>query len=377
MKLKHLIFFSIVILLSSCKSKDNSTEVSIILDEASVTAFAMQLEQSVVNGNPDFFNNAFDKSYLKTLIRDNSIVNSSLDAEFGQIFFENNFHLGDEAVNSIENGGDFKFVRYYLNEEDSSHHIVLRSYNDFTLNFYDCIVDTLGGQAVIKDAFIYNTGCNFSDNIRENILLNVLYKTNPEGITSMLSEIRSLNEKNKNKDAQELLTTHARALGDLNCYWQLYIANLYKICPKKKFIDSLNTLESKGVDIRLILLHRLLFNLNEGLTVANNETINKLIDYTGDDPIYLLIFGKTNYYAKNYVDALNCYETASQYLPPLWDLWYGKLECYHVLHDEESFNSCLTSGGNYYGMTEEELLNLKNKSFKEQSELRADFLPKE
>lgn len=365
MKLKHLIFFSIVILLSSCKSKDKSTEASIILDEASVTAFAMQIEQSIINGNPDFFNNAFDKSYLKTLIRDNSIVNSSLDADFGQNFFENNFHLGDEAVNAIDNGGDFKFVRYYLNEEDSSHHIVLRSFNDFTLNFIDCIVDTLGGQVVIKDAFIYNTGCNFSDNIRENILLNVLYKTNPEGITSILSEIRSLSEKGKNKDAQKLLTTHARALGDLNCYWQLYIANLYKNCTKKNFIDSLNTLESKGVDIRLILLHRLLFNLNEGLTEANNETINKLIDYTGDDPIYLLIFGKTNYYAKNYIDALNCYETASQYLPPLWDLWYGKLECFHELHDEESFNSCLTSGKNNYGMTEEELLNLKNKSFKE------------
>lgn len=364
--MKNIKYFCIacalLLLAGACKTKAPA-EGGIILDENSVSAFAMQIEQSVLNGNPDTYNKAFDKEYLKTLIRDNSIVNSSLDADFGQDFFESNFHAGDEAVALVDNGGDFKFVRYYLNTEDSSHHVVFRTYNDFILNFFDYVVDTLNGKIVIKDGFIYNTGNLLSDNIRENILLNVLYKTNPEGITSILSQIKDLSDQGKSKDALQLLNEHETELRELSYFWQLYIANLYKTCPKAQYIDSLNALANKGIDRRMLLLHQLMFYLNEGMTEACEGTINELIEYAGDDPIFLLIFGKTNFYAKIYETALGCYETADQYLPPLWDLWYGKLECFHALHDTEGFNRCLESAKQNYGMTDEELAELKRSKF--------------
>lgn len=351
---------TLLLLAGACKTKA-PVEEAIILDENSVSAFAMQIEQSVLNGNPDTYNQAFDKAYLKSLIRDNSIVNSSLDADFGQQFFESNFHAGDEAIALVDNGGDFKFVRYYLNAEDSSHHIVFRTYNDFILNFFDYVVDTLGGSLVIKDGFIYNSGNLFSDNIRENVLLNVLYKTNPEGITSILSQIKNLSDQGKSSEALQLLNEHETELKDLSYYWQLYIANLYKTCPKTQYIESINALKDRGLDQRTLLLHQLMFNLNEGRTEACEGTINQLIEFTGDDPIFLLIFGKTNFYAKNYETALGCYETANQYLPPLWDLWYGQLECYHAMHNTEGFNQCLETAKQNYGMTEEELTKVRRK----------------
>ena len=356
---KYLCIICILLLCAgACKTKA-PVEEGIILDEDNVSAFALQIEQSVLNGNPDVYNKAFDKQYLKSVIRDNSIVNSSLDADFGQDFFESNFHAGDEAVALVDNGGDFKFVRYYLNAADSSHHIVFRTYNDFILNFYDYEVDTLGGNIVIKDGFIYNTGNLLSDNIRENILLNVLYKTNPEGITSMLSQIKELSDQGKNKEALQLLNEHETELRDLSYYWQMYIANLYKTCPKTQYIDSLNALKNKGLDQRMLLLHQLMFYLNEGMTESCEGTINELIEYAGDDPIFLLIFGKANYYAKNYETALGCYETANQYLPPLWDLWYGQLECFHALNDTDGFCRCLETAKQNYGMTDEELAEIK------------------
>ncbi len=358
--LKLIVIICFLLSLVACKSKA-PVEEGIILDENSVSAFALQLEQSVLNGNPDVYNQAFDKAYLKSIICDNSIVNSSLDADFGQEFFESNFHAGDEAVAVVDNGGDFKFVRYYLNEEDRSHHVVFRTYKDFILNFFDYTVDTLGDNLVIKDGFIYNMGCDFSDNIRENILLNVLYKTNPEGITSLLSQIKDLSDQGKSKEALQLLKEHETELQDLSYYWQLYIANLYKTCPKTQYIDSLNALSNKGLDQRVLLLHQLMFDLNEGMTEDCENTINQLIEFTGDDPIYLLIFGKANFYAKNYEIALGCYETANQYLPPLWDLWYGQLECFHALHDTEGFNRCLETAKENYGMSEEELAEVRRR----------------
>ncbi|MBO4655038.1 MAG: hypothetical protein J5644_05800 [Bacteroidales bacterium] len=354
-------FFTVcaLLLLAIACHHPKTSEDNIILDENSVTAFALRIEQSVLNGNPKVYNEAFDKKYLKSLVRDNSIVNSSLDTDFGQDFFESNFHAGDEAVSLIDHSGDFKFVRYYFDEEDHRHHIVFRTYNDFILNFFDYIVDTLGNEMVIKDGFIYNTGGKFSDNIRENILLNVLYKTNPEGITATLSQIKELGSQGKHKEALQLLQQHETELSNLSYYWQLYIANLYQTCPKECYIDSLKQLETKGLDQRMLLLHQVMFYLNEGMPEANESTINQLIEYAGDDPIFLLVFGKTNYYAKQYETALACYETAGQYLPPLWDLWYGQLECLHALHDTESFNQCLEAAKQNYGMTDEEVTKLK------------------
>lgn len=353
---------TLLLLAGACKTKA-PVEEGIVLDESSVSAFAKQIEQSVLNGNPDVYNKAFDKDYLKSAIRDNSIVNSSLDTDFGQDFFESNFHAGDEAAALVDNGGDFKFVRYYLDADDSSHHVVFRTYNDFILNFYDYKVDTLEGNIVIKDGFIYNTGNLLSDNIRENILLNVLYKTNPEGITSILSQIKDLSDQGKSKEALHLLNEHETELKDLSYYWQLYIANLYKTCPKTQYIDSLNALKSKGLDQRMLLLHQLMFYLNEGMTEDCEGTINELIEYAGDDPIFLLIFGKANYYAKNYETALGCYETANQYLPPLWDLWYGQLECFHALNDMDGFYRCLETAKKNYGMTDEELAEMMQTEF--------------
>lgn len=361
--IRFLIITCALLFIAGACRQQQATDESIILDEESVTAFAIQIEQSILNGNPKVYNDAFNKEYLKSIVRDNSIVNSSLDAEFGQDFFESNFHIGDEAVSLIDNGGDFKFVRYYLDATDSSHHIVFRTYNDFILNFFDYEVDTLGGNLVIKDGFIYNTGNLFSDNIRENILLNVLYKTNPEGITSTLNHIKELGSENKHKEALQQLQQHKAELSELSYYWQLYIANLYQTCPKAQYIDSLKQLEHKGLDQRMLLLHQVMFYLNEGMPEANESTINQLIEYAGDDPIFLLIYGKTNYYAKQYETALGCYETAEEYLPPLWDLWFGKLECYHAMNDREHFNQCLATAKKNYGMTEEELSALEKKHF--------------
>jgi hypothetical protein len=73
---------------------------------------------------------AFDKEYLKTKLQDNSIAFSSLDASFGKYYFERYFQkIGIAAVSAVDNGGDFKFVHYYV--KDKEHHIVMRTYEDF------------------------------------------------------------------------------------------------------------------------------------------------------------------------------------------------------------------------------------------------------
>ncbi|MCQ2272768.1 MAG: hypothetical protein MJZ72_08305 [Bacteroidales bacterium] len=360
MKKIYLLLLVLITCLLSCNRKNDDHEIStIILDENSVTAFAEHIEQSLLNGDPELLNKAFDRDYLKSIIRDNSIVNSSLDADFGQEYFDDNFHLGNELCQYIDNGGDVKFVRYYIDNENNAYHIVFRSYHDFILNFYDFQVDTLQDEIVIKDGFVYNTACLFSDNIRENVLLNVLYRTNPEGVTKVLGDLKMLTDEGKAKEAMIELKAHKEELKNLSVYWQFYIVNLFKTSDKYNFIEELDSLRNQGVDERMLLLHKLMFQLNEGRVEANESTINELINHTGDDPIYLLFFGKTLSNAHRYEEAATCYETASEYLPPLWDLWHGTLECYHHLGEKEKFEECLAKGKDNYGMSDDELEEVK------------------
>lgn len=362
MKIKFFILFILIISLLSCNHKKDDNEIAtLILNENSVSEFGKHIEQSLINGDPKVLNNAFDREYLKSMIRDNSIVNSSLDADFGQEYFDDNFHLGDEMCQCVDQGGDVKFVRYYVDNKDDTYHIVFRSYRDFILNFYDFQLDTLKGEIVIKDGFVYNTGCLFSDNIRENILLNVLYRTNPDGVTKVLAEVKQLTSDGKSKEAMATLKEHREEMKELSVYWQFYIANLFKISNKDTFISDLDSLGKKGVDERMLLLHKLMFQLNEGRVEANENTINELINHTGDDPVYLLFFGKTLSNAHRYEEAVTCYETAGEYLPPLWDLWYSTLECYHRLGEKEKFEQCLAKGKENYGMSEAELKEIKEK----------------
>ena len=45
-------------------------------------------------------------------------------------------------------------------------------------------------------------------------------------------------------------------------------------------------------------------------------------------------------------------------MPLIWDLWFGKLECYIQLKMEKEFKETLALGKELYGMTEEELQTL-------------------
>ncbi|MEG2070437.1 MAG: hypothetical protein RR034_03580, partial [Bacteroidales bacterium] len=303
---------------------------------------------------------AFDKKYIKQAISDNSIVYSSLDLDLGKELFNNCFQEGEKAVKIIEKGGDFKFVRYYYIEK--KHHIVFRTYDDFIVNFYDYIVDTADAKIKIKDGFIYNLSNTFINDVRSSMLYSIMQHTNPDRNHSEIKKVIQLMENHRYSEALKILEKEQKSLKIYPMYWQLYLSNLYK-CNSGIFIKTLDQLQKEGLDERYILLHKLFFLSNTGNISETENIINRLIPFSGDDPIYLLFYGKANYNAKNYQDALICYESAEEVMPLLWDLWYGKLECYDKLNDRTGFHKTLEKGENAYKMSKDELLQLTNQYF--------------
>ncbi len=361
MKRVSILFFCFIGLLlgQSChhKNKTEETSAPAELTEQTVTAFAQEIADKIVHEHADALNNAFDEEYIRQLVSENSIVYSGFDVEGGKEYFENCLHLGDQAVKSVSNGGDFAFVRYYVN--DQQHHIVFRTYDDFNLNFMDFILDTVNGVLKIKDGFIYNTGSLLSKNIEYSMLFNLMLQTNPDDEVQWLHTAQEQTMDGQSAKALQILTEHRDGLKEYPLYYQLLIANLYQNNPKN-FIARLDKLK-EDVDERYLQLHKLLYYVNEGKVTETENTINDLIPQTGDDPVFLLFYAKSCLLAKDYQRALDCLTTAESALPLLWDLWYSELQCYKGLKDNEGFDQCLQRGKEAYGMSDEELNGIRKK----------------
>lgn len=339
------------------KNKTEETTAPVELNEQTVTAFARGIAEKIVNEQPDALNNAFDEEHIRQLVSENSIVYSGFDVEGGKEYFDNCLRLGDQAVKAVGNGGDFAFVKYYVDNDE--HHIIFRTYDDFNLNFMDFIVDTVHGALKIKDGFIYNMGCLLSRNIEYSMLFNLMLQTNPNDEAQWLQTAQEHTLNGQASKALQILTEHQDALKEYPLYYQLFIANLYHANPKT-FIAQLDKLK-EDVDGRYLQLHKLLYYVNEGKTAETEATVNELIPQTGDDPIYLLFYAKSCLLAKDYQRALDCLTTAESALPLLWDLWYSELQCHKGLKDKEGFDACLQRGKDAYGMSDEELNGIRKK----------------
>ncbi len=351
---KILAFLAIIIFFSCCKSnrQEKEPEADMLPDETTVTVFGRQIENSVLDGNPAFYNNAFDKSRIKETISDNSIVYSSFDTDFGKTFFEHNFMLGDFAVEAVNNGGDIRFVRYY--EENGEHHIVIRLYEDFGLKINDYIVDTVNNELKIREGFLYDLSTSLTNNVRYNMLFDVMNQTDPSGNTAMLINAKTMLENEQYRQARQYLEDNYAFLHEYPYYNLYHIGSVYHSDPKY-FPEFLDQMEQNGFDRRSVLFHKLLFYTEQGMPEETEETVNELISFTGDDPIYLFFYGRANYIRDNYEIALYCYENAATGMPVIWDLWYGKLQCYTQMGDREGLSQTLEEGKILYGLSEKEI----------------------
>ena len=360
LSIKSVLFFlltSSIFLSCNVDKKRKIEEVPIQLNEETVTIFGHQIERAIYNDDANFFNGAIDTNFIKEKISENSLIYSSLDAEFGKALFKQAIHQGDFVLKEFNEGGHFKLISYY--EKENKHHLIFRLYSNWSIYIEDYEVDTVNNELKIKEGFNYNLGISFTDKVKYSMLYSILLKTDSKGIISLFLQIDSLIQKEKIAAALELLTTNEALLKEYPYYQQQLIQVQYLHNPKG-FIDFL---EGLHLDKRCELVHKLLFYSNNGHVEESYATIDELINITGDDPIYLFFYGRAHFLAKKYKDALICYEEAEKGLPLFWDLWYSKLEVYYNLKQVDAFIETLRLSEEHYGMDKREMLELTEEEF--------------
>ncbi|HPB58315.1 MAG TPA: hypothetical protein PK471_07070 [Bacteroidales bacterium] len=324
------------------------------LDSLHVVSFAQDIEAAVINGDTSYYGNAFDQDLLRSQLIENTIAFSSLDTPFGKYYFDRFFQRkGISAVQSIQNGGDFKFVHYYVKE--GKHHIVMRTYDDYTLQFDDWVVDLKDEQLKIVDGFSYTTSATLIRDLTYYLQFHALEITNPKGVTPILVKANSLLKAGNEKKALALLEKNKEQLKRYPSYWQIYLGALYESQPDK-YIERLNEIEADQFDERSINLHKLLYFANNGMSDSTKKQIEALIPETGDDPLYLFLYGKALSMEGEYQNALVCFENIEKATPLLWDIWCERLELYSQLGDSNGFNEWAKKGTLAFNMTEDEVV---------------------
>ena len=353
-----------VVLLASCKKKqgtDTAADSTLVLNEQLATEFAQKVEMSVLNEAPDFYNDAFDKKHIREVISAaNSIVASAFDTQFGRAAFDNNFRNGDFAVNEVLDGGDFRFLKYY--EKDGEHHVIFRTYNDFGLQISDCILGiSEDNEVTIKDAYLYNLTSTFSNMVLHDMLYCTMMNTEPDEAARALNTAEELFNDGKYKQLLQHLQTNKELIKDYPYYSFFYIQALNEL--QTDFIANLEKMKEDGLDDRCVLVHKLIYYTHAGKADALEPVIQQLIDYTGEDPIYWVFYGKALYNGGDYEGALKAYTNAELAMPAIWDIWTGKLDCYYRLHDKEAIKECLSHAEELFGMSEVEVKEFVKRNY--------------
>lgn len=369
-----ILLLGMVVFLPSCKKKNDKNQIiPIVLDSNSVRAFAYQFEQMVIREDSASIISLFDKLGIKDSLKNNSLINSSFDADFGNVFLDAYFVDIEKTFSAaIREGGDFKFIKYYAKE--GKHHIITRLYNDYTLRIDDWIVDTVNNSLKITDAFFYNLSSTLINSANYSLQYQILEYTNPDGITSVLSNAKNLLLSGQDKQVLKLLKSNKTDLQEYPFYWQLYLRALYEN-DYLHFVSNFDTIIAPHFDMRSVTLHKLIFYANNAMIDETEQCINEMISSTADDPIYLFFYASALIKDKEYEQALICFQNLEGTIPMIWDIWCAKLECFYYLDDKVNFQKVAIQAKKLYNMPEEELMQfidnhfpaMKNMNFSEKN----------
>ena len=359
-----ILFLLSVVLLTSCKKKQEVTETAdstLILNEQLATDFAQKIEMSVLNEAPDFFNDAFDKKHIREVISEaNSIVASAFDTKFGREAFDNNFHYGDFAVAAVQDGGDFRFIRHY--EEDGEHHVIFRIFRDFYPEIYDCVLGISDNNEVkIKEAYIYNLSSTLSNLVLQDVLYCTMMNTEPDDAARAITTAEELLHARNFRSLLQHLQENKELIREYPYYSFFYIQAINEL--SSNFIADLEKMKEDSIDERCILVHKLIYYTNAGKADALEPVIQKLIDYTGEDPIYWIFYGKALANGSDYEGALKAFCNAELAMPTIWDIWSGKLDCYYRLNRRSDFDQCISQATELFGMSDMEIKEFVKKHY--------------
>jgi tetratricopeptide (TPR) repeat protein len=145
---------TLFLMTTSCKQKEKP------LTKAEALDFAKKIEISIGKRDSKMLDEAIDeKAIFKKMD-----LESGKDSRSFQTGLSRGLKMGTKITESLTAKGTYSLIKHY--EKDKIQHLLFRLYDDGSLNYHDYELTRTGGQPKVADIFIYMSGENFSETLK-------------------------------------------------------------------------------------------------------------------------------------------------------------------------------------------------------------------
>lgn len=322
---KQIIFIICCMLLANmfyaCKNKDVSDDKYI--------EFAKQIEQNIIEGNPEFLNQAFDYQIFYGYVLENMDLNEMQKAE-AESYIKNNLRPGNTIVEAVINGADFHFVKFYR-DENNQPKLVFRIYFNGGIVIEEWEVKAKKEQIVIQDVFSIVSGIKWSEDYRQR--LNNYFNIVTEDVVN-INRLIQVNMLVANEDYQiaDSLLSYVLPSMQNYLYARVMEMNLASVLKDYEYVkDKANQfVKDFPSEERIAIFYSLQSAIGNGLIEEVNQHIEKLSTIVGNDPIYYVYRSWAFQRVEAYDYALQALDSVIANIPSLFDLYIEKMDIYYI-----------------------------------------------
>jgi len=143
----------------------NSATCCTSVGHQELVTFAIQIETTIKNGNPAYYNQCFNREFIinRIVSREAFKPGDEQTQEFIDVLNQI-FDPGALLTNLVATGGSFTFIRAY--QEEGVDKMLFRLSSNEGISYHEYQVDSYEGKIIITDGYIFNTGQTVSEMIR-------------------------------------------------------------------------------------------------------------------------------------------------------------------------------------------------------------------
>jgi len=247
--------------------------------------FALKIETGIHNYEPQALDNSIDFRYIEKCIS-TKIDIAHEDRKYLLNLLKQKINLGEVSVASLELGGDFSFRTYYKKNEIP--HIVFRTYYNQNIQYIDYQLGIKNDKIVIRDAFNYSLGENWSVTFAETALNNTDKSISQYELSNAINKYKRIEEMVKNnnhEEASELFYSIAPKFRRRTEFQLLEISIAAGFNTEKHIQLIDNKLKKHANEVRFTSFHNMLKFCSIGDVNQTKKYISQLNEYVNNDPI--------------------------------------------------------------------------------------------
>jgi tetratricopeptide (TPR) repeat protein len=332
-KRDNYLFLLVSLLLLSVNTRGISLHENKQPEIKQLEKFALNIQESIENGNPSYLNLSFDiDAFLQKIITENSFPDDTAFNKGFQEGLHNNFDIGAMIVDEIKQNGKYSFLHLY--QKEGTYFLLFRLFTNNGINYHEFEVKQDNDKFKIIDAYLFLSGEKMSETIARVYnsfrLLNSASAPNSYKYLQALSElgeIKALASKGKYSKAykkwQKLPSNFTEDKLFLMTGIQIasYLDDKTYLKTYNEFV--LNYPNNTGK--YLIPLNGFLVHKNYSMAMTCIDSLDKSLD---NDPMLNYVRGNLLYEMGNYTEAAKKMSVLIESIPDFETAYYSLLSLY-------------------------------------------------